>query len=199
MSTSSSPFSGFAIDSAGLAKSAINSIRIGLGISGVLMLVIGIWMTFAPKSAITVFTWLLAFYLIIAGLIYLGMGIFARGISGGARALDLVLGVLFIVGSIVVFMNLQSSAVALAAFIGILVGILWIVEGIVSLATAGDAASKGWSIFFGILGILAGLVLLFSPIWGFTFLFIFTGISLIVFGIFQIVRAFTFGRGATTV
>ena len=62
---------------------------------------------------------------------------------------------------------------------------------------SGDAPSRGWAIFFGILIVVAGIVLLFSPLWGAIVLFIIAGISLIVLGIVQIVRAFTFGRGAT--
>ena len=85
----------------------------------------------------------------------------------------------------------------LGIFLGILVGILWIVEGIVALAQSSDAGSRGWAIFFGILSILAGIVLLFSPLWGAVVLFIVAGIALIVLGIVQIVRAFTFGRGVT--
>ncbi len=50
-------------------------------------------------------TTILAIYLIIAGLAYLGMGIFSKGISGGARALDIILGILFIVGAIIALAN----------------------------------------------------------------------------------------------
>ena len=86
----------------------------------------------------------------------------------------------------------SSSVAWLALFIGILVGIMWIVEGIVALSTLGDAASKGWSIFFAILSIIAGIVVLFSPVWGTLVLWWLLGISLIVLGIINIVRAFTF-------
>ena len=60
---------------------------------------------------------------------------------------------------------------------------------------SGDSPSKGWAIFFGILSIIAGIVLLFSPLY-IVVLWWILGISLIVLGIIQIVRAFTFGRGA---
>ena len=83
-------------------------------------------------------------------------------------------------------------------FLGVLIGILWIIEGAVALAQAGSSESKAWSIFFGILSIIAGIVLLFSPFWGAAVLFWVAGIALIVLGIVQIVRAFTFGRGVTT-
>ena len=139
---------------------------------------------------------ILGIYFVIAGLAYAGLGIFSKGISGGARTLDIILGILFVVGGVIVLANPSSSAQVLGIFLGILIGILWIVEGIVALVQSSDAPSKGWAIFFGILSVVAGIVLLFSPLWGAVILFIIAGISLIVLGIIQIVRAFTFGRGA---
>ena len=41
-------------------------------------------------------------------------------------------------------------------------------------------------------------MLLFSPLWGIVVLFLLAGISLIVLGIVQIIRAITFGRGVAT-
>ena len=84
------------------------------------------------------------------------------------------------------------AAVSLAVFIGILVGIMWIVEGVVALTTIGLSGSKGWSVFFAILSIVAGIVLLFSPLWGAIVLWWLLGISLVVLGIIQMIRAFTF-------
>ncbi|MRX44833.1 HdeD family acid-resistance protein [Agromyces kandeliae] len=192
---SNSMFAAFAFDSAELTKSAVNSIRIALGVTGVIALIMGIFITFWPKDSAVVLTVMLAIYFLIAGLAYVGIGIFSRSISGGARALDIILGVLFLFGAIVMFANPTESAVVIGIFVGILVGILWIIEGVVALAQAGSSSSKAWSIFFGILSIIAGIVLLFSPLWGVVILFVVTGIALIVLGIVQIVRAFTFGRG----
>ena len=191
-------FASFSVDAAELSKSSINTIRATLGISGAVALIIGILITFWPERSAVVLTTILAIYLIIAGIAYLGMGIFSRGISGGARALDLILGILFIVGAIIAFANLAQTTAVLAIFIAVLIGVLWIVEGVVALAQLGDAPSKGWAIFFGLLSIVAGIVVLFSPLWAAELLFIIAGIALIVLGIVQIVRAFTFGRGVTT-
>ncbi|BDZ53132.1 HdeD family acid-resistance protein [Agromyces marinus] len=185
----------FAFDSSQLTKSAVNSIRIALGVTGFIALIVGVFMTFWARESAVVLTFMLAIYFVIAGLAYLGIGLFSKGLSGGARALDIVLGVVFVVGSIIMFANPTESAVVLGIFLGVLVGILWIIEGVVALAQSGNSSSKGWSIFFGILSLVAGVVLLFSPLWGAVILFIVTGISLIILGIVQIVRAFTFGRG----
>lgn len=191
----SSAFSAFAFDSAELTKSAVNTIRVTLGITGVLALIAGIFITFWPKNSAIVLTVMIGIYFLIAGLAYVGLGIFSKGLSGGARALDIILGILFVIGGVLMLSSPSESAVVLGIFLGVLVGILWIVEGAVALAQAGSSASKGWAIFFGLLSIIAGIVLLFSPFWGAAILFWVTGISLIVLGIIQIVRAFTFGRG----
>ena len=199
MSTSqpSGVFASFSLDASELSKSAINTIRATLGISGVVALIIGLLIVFAPEKTAQVLVVFLAIYFVIAGIAYLGLGIFSKGISGGARALDIILGLLFLVGGIIAFANLQATTEFLAVFLGVLIGILWIIEGIVALAQLGDAPSKGWAVFFGLLGIVAGIIVLFSPFWGAAVLFIIAGISLIVLGIVQIVRAFTFGRGVT--
>ena len=194
---SSTVFAAFTLDSSNLSKSAINTVRTTLGITGAIALIVGIFITVWPEKTAIAFVYILAIYLIIAGIAYVGLGIFSKGISGGARALDIILGVLFVIGGVLALVNAPQAATVLAVFLGILIGILWIVEGVVALVQSGDSPSKGWTIFFGILSIVAGIVLLFSPLWGAIVLFIIAGISLIVLGIVQIVRAFTFGRGAT--
>ena len=194
-SQSDSFLAAFSLDAADLSKSSINTIRATLGIAGVIALIFGILITFWPKDSVIVLTWLLGLYFLIAGIAYLGLGIFSRGISGGSRTLDIILGLLFIVGGLIVLFNPSNSAVVIGVFLGVFIGILWIVEGVVTLVQSGDAPSRGWAIFFGILGLVAGIIVLFSPLWGAVVLFWFAGIALIVLGIVQIVRAFTFGRG----
>ncbi|PPL16936.1 HdeD family acid-resistance protein [Microterricola pindariensis] len=191
-------FAAFSLDGKDLTKSAINGVRIALGVSGAAALIIGVLITFWPKGAAAGIAVLLGIYLLIAGIAYLGIGIFSRGIGGWARVLDIILGLVFVVAAVLAFTNLSGTAAVLGVFLGILVGIAWIVEGVVALVQLGDSRSKGWSIFFGLLSIIAGIVLLFSPLWGAVLLFILTGISLIVLGIIQLVRAFTFGKGIVT-
>ncbi|HKH09132.1 MAG TPA: DUF308 domain-containing protein [Agromyces sp.] len=192
---SNSMFAAYSLDSAELTKSAVNAIRVTLGITGAVALIVGIFITFWPKDSAMVIAVLIGIWLVIAGLAYAGLGIFSKGISGGARALDIILGILFVVGGVLALANVSQATAFLAVFLGVLVGIAWIVEGIVTLVQSGDAPSRAWAIFFGLLSVVAGIVLLFSPLWGAVILFIITGIGLIVLGIVQIVRAFTFGRG----
>jgi len=175
-------------------KSAVNGIRTALGIGGVLSVIVGILILAWPGKTAMVVTAIIAIYAIAAGLVYGGLGIFSKTKGGWARIGHIVLGIVFIIAGIVAFLNLGAATEWLALFLGILVGILWIVEGVVALSTLGDAASKGWTVFFAIISIIAGIVLLFSPLWGAAVLWWLLGISLIVLGIIQIVRAFTFGK-----
>lgn len=173
-------------------KSAINGIRTALGIGGVLAIIVGILILAWPGKTASFVTVLIAIYAIAAGLVYAGLGIFSKTKGGWARVGHIVLGILFIIAGVVALFNIAQTTAWLAVFLGILVGIMWIIEGIVALSTLGDAASKGWSIFFAILSIIAGLIVLFSPLWGIAVLWWLLGIALIVLGIINIVRAFTF-------
>jgi uncharacterized membrane protein HdeD (DUF308 family) len=173
-------------------KSAVTGIRTALGIGGVLAVIVGVLILVWPGKTAAVVTAIIAIYAIAAGLVYAGLGIFSKTKGGWARVDHIVLGILFIIAGVVALFNLAASTAWLALFIGILVGIMWIVEGIVALSTLGDASSKGWSIFFAILSIIAGVIVLFSPVWGVAVLWWLLGISLIVLGIINVVRAFTF-------
>jgi len=173
-------------------KSAINGVRTAFGVGGVLSIIAGLLILWQPQGAAAFVTVVIAIYAIVGGLVYAGLGIFSKSKGGWARIGHIILGLIFIAGGIVALFNLQQATAWLAVFIGILVGILWIVEGIVSLSTLGDAASKGWTIFFAIISIIAGLYLVISPLLGAVVLWWLLGILLIVLGIIQIVRAFKF-------
>ena len=173
-------------------KSAINGVRTAFGVGGVLSIIAGLIILWQPQGAAAFVTVVIAIYAIVGGLVYAGLGIFSKSKGGWARVGHIILGIIFIAGGVVALFNLQQATAWLAVFIGVLVGILWIVEGVVSLSTLGDAASKGWTIFFAIISIIAGLYLVISPLLGAVVLWWLLGILLIVLGIIQIVRAFKF-------
>ena len=174
------------------ARGAVNGVRTAFGVGGIIALIVGILILVWPGHTAAVITAIIAIYAIVGGLVYAGLGIFSKSMGGWARVGHIILGILFIIAGIIAFANLGATTAWLAVFLGILVGIMWIVEGVVALTTLGAAASKGWSVFFAIISIIAGIVLLFSPLWGALVLWWLLGISLVVLGIVQIIRAFTF-------
>lgn len=174
--------------------SATNGVRIALGISGLLALIVGILVLVWPGRTAVVVAAIIAIYAIVVGLVYASMGIFSKTMRTWPRVGHIVLGLVFVVAGIVAFLNLTLATELLAVLVSVLVGIMWIVEGIVALTALGDASSKVWSVLFAILSIIAGIVLLFSPLWGAAVLWWLLGISLVVLGIINIVRAFRIGR-----
>ena len=184
----------FTLDVRDLGKKVTNRVRAGLAVSGIAALLMGVLITFWPGDSWTVLTLLLGIYWVIAGVSYFFVGILTKGIDGWSRFLDILMGVLFVIGGIAVMVNPIASELTLAIFVGVMLGVLWIFEGILAIVQSGDVPSHGWAIFFGIVSILAGICVLFAPMWSTEALFWIAGIGLIVLGIVQIVRAIRFGH-----
>lgn len=189
-------FAGITLDSHDLTTSAITVVRVALGLLGAAALVIGALIVLAPAKTAIAVAWLLGLYWILAGVGYVAVGLFAKGVRTGARVLDIVLGVLMVVAGFIVVSSPTESAVFLGLFLGVYVGVIWVVEGVVTLVQSGDAPSRAWAIIYGVISVVAGVALFSSPWWGIQVLFWWTGIALIVLGVLQLVRAFQFGRGA---
>ncbi|MFT4109895.1 HdeD family acid-resistance protein [Propionicimonas sp.] len=187
------PSTYFETDLNELDKSVTNGIRATLGISGLVSLVVGILILAWPGKTAMVVAGIIAVYAAIAGLVNIAIGVFSRKLGTWPRIGYLVLGVIFLVAAVVAFSNLGATAAGLAVLLGIIVGITWIIEGIVGITMIGDAASKVWTIIYSVISIIAGITLLSSPLWGAAFLWLLLGVSLVVLGVVQLVRAFRFG------
>ena len=179
------------------SRSVLKSIRITLAISGVLALVAGLVLLIWPIKSAVIITGIFASYLIIAGLVYIGIGIFS-GNKGWARIGHFLLGLVYIVAGIIAFTNLTAAAASLAIVVVIFIGISWIVDGVVSLSLLGRDGSRVWTLLYALLSIIAGVVVLFSPIIAGLAFWLLLGISLVALGIVQIVRAITLGKDAKT-
>lgn len=174
-------------------QSIINKIRVSLGVSGLLALVVGIVILVWPVKTAMVVAGIIAVYAAIAGLINLSIAIFARNAGAWPREGYGALGAAFLVAAVIAFSNLEGAASMLAILIGILVGAVWIIEGVVGLTMISNAPSKVWAIVYAIISVIAGIVVITSPIWGATLLWLFLGVSLVVLGVIQLIRAFRFG------
>lgn len=192
--STSAAFQEFSLNAADLTRGAINGVRAALGISGAVAVILGVVLLFWPVKTLAVVAAFLGIYFIIAGVMRLAIGIFSKGITGGVRAMHIVFGALLVFAGIIALKNVTVAATTLVILAIAFVGVAWIIEGIMSIAEAGRAASSGWAITFGIISIVAGIVVLFLPASSALFLLIFSAIALIVLGIIGIVRAFTFGK-----
>lgn len=98
----------------------------------------------------------------------------------------LLLGLLYLIVGIFVFVNLAASATYLFLLVGIFVGITWLVKGFVELGIVRLAVSKGWTIFSAVLSIVAGIILLMTPLYGAVMLWTLLGAILVALGIFKV-------------
>ncbi|KQY77375.1 hypothetical protein ASD13_01415 [Microbacterium sp. Root1433D1] len=176
------------------AKSPFDGIRVALGIGGLLALAVGVVILVWPGKTAMVVTALVAAYVMIAGVIYAAIGGLSSSSGAWARVGHVLLGLVFVVAGVIAFTSLSQTAAWLGTFLGVLLGILWIVEGVVALSTLPRAGSKVWSVVFSIFSIAAGALLLVAPLWGATVLWMLMGISLMLLGVVNIVRAISLGR-----
>ncbi|KQZ24854.1 MULTISPECIES: HdeD family acid-resistance protein [Microbacterium] len=181
------------------AGSLVKSIRIVLAVSGVIALLAGIVLLVWPLKSAVIVTGIFASYLVVAGLVYIGLAVFSRIEGGWARIGHIVLGLIYIVAGVIAFANLGVAAATLALVVVIFIGISWIVDGVVALSLLGQDGSRVWTLLYALLSIVAGIVVLFSPLYAAAVLWLVLGVSLVALGLVQIVRAITLGKDAKNV
>lgn len=150
-------------------------------------IILGILMLVWPGETLYVGAILFGLWLLFHGVIYIVNAITAHAESGGHRALQGVLGLLFVLGGIVCLRHLVVSLIVIAT----LIGASWLIGGIVGLVEAFVAPVPGPArVLFGILGglsVLGGLIVLIWPGPSLATLVVLTGIWLLVIGITQAV------------
>ncbi|GAA3868096.1 hypothetical protein GCM10022381_09380 [Leifsonia kafniensis] len=180
------------IDPTRLTKSEVTGIRVAIGISGLVAVVLGIIVLVWPSSTLSVLAVLFGLYFLIAGIVRVARGLFTTGMSGGLRILAILLGLLLIIAGIITIRNPLDSLVIL----GMVIGISWIIEGVAALVETAPDSSKWFGTLFGAISIIAGIIVLLTPLQSIGVLVIIGGIFLIASGLIQVVQAFTFGRAS---
>ncbi len=118
--------------------------------------------------------------------------------SGIPWFLVLIEGIAAIIVGLFLFMRPAATLVVLIQFLGI----YWLITGIFALISLlWDRSAWGWKLFSGILGILAGIMIVQNPLWSTLFvpatLAIMVGIIGIMIGVFQLISAFSGGGWGT--
>ncbi len=175
-------------------RKAVDLLRTVMGVGGLVALVVGLLILFNPVQSgaamMTVVAVVLGVYLVIAGVVFIGAMIFSKQMSTGRRVGNAVLGLLYLIAGIIVFGNLSNTAAVLAAFLSIFIGIMWIFEGAMAFAAVKTSPAKALTVIYGIVSVIAGIVLIFSPVLGAVTLWMILGASMAAMGLVQIVRAF---------
>jgi uncharacterized membrane protein HdeD (DUF308 family) len=168
---------------------------------GIVTLLAGLLTLVWPGRTIVVIAVLFGIQLVVAGIFRFVAAFAVDEESGGMRVLLALLGVLSLIVGLYALRHLQVTIAALA----LLLGIFWIVNGAVETFAAlshRGMQGRGWTIFMGLLSIVAGIVVLVYPAISLATLAIVLGFWLLVYGIMEIVLAFRLrsaGQAATRV
>jgi uncharacterized membrane protein HdeD (DUF308 family) len=155
---------------------------------GIITLLAGLLTLVWPGRTIVVIAVLFGIQLVVAGIFRFVAALADDDESGATRVLLALLGVLsFIVG----LYALRHVLLTIAA-LALLLGIFWIVNGAVETFTAlshRGMQGRGWTIFMGLLSVVAGIVVLVYPAISLATLAVVLGFWLLVFGIMEMVLA----------
>jgi uncharacterized membrane protein HdeD (DUF308 family) len=159
-------------------------------VAGIVTLILGLIVAFHPSGSLNVIAVLIGLLLIVSGLFHL-----IRMFRGGEshRVWLGISGLLLVTLGVVLIRHLHLTV----ALIGLIVGITWIVQGISALAIGFSGESgegRGWWIFFGIISLIGGIVIVAIPVETVTALAVLVGIWFIVEGVLEIIGAFMIRR-----
>jgi uncharacterized membrane protein HdeD (DUF308 family) len=157
----------------------------GLGIAlGAITLILGVIIAFRPTQSLTAIAVLFGVVMMVSGVFQLARAIGGREHERVWRGLA---GVIFFLVGLALVRHINVTV----ALIGLFIGIAWIIQGISALVESlgpdRERVQTGWTVFFGIISLIAGIVLVSAPIESVTALTIFLGIWFIVMGIMEII------------
>lgn len=167
-------------------------------VSGILSLILGILILAWPGISILAAAVAFGVYLLVIGAAQVVFA-FSLHVSAGSRVLLFISGAASLILAVLAFRHFgQGYAVLLLA---IWIGVGFIFRGVATTISAiSDPAlpGRGWSIFVGVISLLAGIVVLASPFASIVTLAIVVGVWFIVIGVFEIVSSFGIRKSSKT-
>ena len=161
---------------------------------GVLTLILGIIVSFHPTGSLNVIAVLFGVLMILSGIFHLIRVFEPEELN---RVWAGISGLLFIVIGVILIRHLHLTR----ALIGLFIGITWIVQGLAAIiggAAGGARGGRGWWIAFGLVSIVAGIVVVATPTSSLNVLAVLLGIWFIIMGIFEIAGGLILRRALRT-
>jgi uncharacterized membrane protein HdeD (DUF308 family) len=159
-------------------------------LSGILAVILGILVLAWPGPTIVVAAIFFGAYLLITGISQVIFA-FSLHVSAGGRVLLFISGAASLILAVLAFRHFgEGYAILLLA---IWIGVGFIFRGVATTVSAisdPGIPGRGWSIFFGIITTIAGVVVMASPFDSLAVLTLVVGIWLIVIGVFEVASAF---------
>lgn len=163
-------------------------------VTGVLSVLLGIAVVAWPGISILIAAVFFGAYLLVTGIAQVVLAFSLRAPTG-SKILLFISGLASAVLGVLCFLSLADSILLLAIWIG--VGFIF--RGVATTASAisdKTLPGRGLEIFFGVVSLIAGIVLLVMPFESLATLALVVGIWLIVTGVFEVVMAFGIRKGS---
>jgi len=167
--------------------------------SGLLTVILGVFILGWPGKSLTVVAVLFGVYLLVSGVAQVIFA-FTLPVTAGARILLFLSGAASVILAVLAFRKFDYGYAYLLLAIWIAVGFIF--RGVASAASAiSDPAlpGRGWAIFFGVISFIAGVVVLAWPFDSLVTLTLVVGSWLVVIGVFEVVEAFVIRKAGKTV
>jgi uncharacterized membrane protein HdeD (DUF308 family) len=153
---------------------------------GALTVILGVIVSFHPSGSLNVLAVLVGILMILSGIFHL-IRVFDPEESH--RVWLGIAGLLFIALGVYLIRHLHVTI----AVIGLIVGITWIIQGVVALIggiSGRVREGRGWWIAFGVISLIAGIVVAATPVTSLNVLAVLLGVWFIVMGVFEIIGGF---------
>jgi uncharacterized membrane protein HdeD (DUF308 family) len=150
---------------------------------GAATLILGLIVSFHPTGSLNVIAVLLGILMILSGIFHLIRVFDPKEVH---RVWLGIAGLLFVVIGVVLIRHLHLTR----SIIGLFIGITWIVQGLTALIggiSGGVREGRAWWIAFGVVSLIAGIVVAVTPASSLNFLAVLLGIWFVVMGVFEII------------
>ncbi len=167
-------------------------------LSGILSVALGVVVLAWPGISIVVAAVAFGVYLLITGAAQVFFAL-SLHVSAGSRILLFISGAASLILALLAFRHFgQGYAILLLA---IWIGIGFIFRGVgttISAVQDPNLPGRGWAIFIGVISLLAGIVVLASPLESIVTLALVVGVWFVILGIFEIVSSFGIRKASKT-
>lgn len=169
-------------------------------VSGILSLILGVLVLAWPGISILVAAIWFGVYLLITGIAEVVFA-FSLHVTAGSRILLFISGAASLILAVLAFRHFGTDPRTAILLLAIWIGVGFIFRGVATTVSAisdPTLPGRGWSIFVGVISLLAGIVVIASPFDSIVTLAIVVGVWFVVIGVFEIVSSFGIRKASKT-
>jgi uncharacterized membrane protein HdeD (DUF308 family) len=174
------------------AQSLVQRLWTSMILFGLTAVILGVVILVWPGKSILVAAVLFGVYLVLSGVVLVLLAFSEPVAGGGIRFLNFISGAASVILGVLAFRHFDEGYWAIL-LLAIWIGIGFILRGVAATGVAisdKQFPGRGWTIFFGVISMIAGIVVLAYPFDSIVTLALVVGIWLIILGVMEIISGF---------